>query len=118
LLLSLYGAPDAGPIVTGFLGLLLLSSALGAIGLFASSLTSSQPLAAIGALFAVLALWFAHVGSNALAVGGLAASLSISERLRSFAGGAIDLGDLVFFVTVAGLALVGAAAAVESRRWR
>lgn len=118
LLLELYGAPDAGPVLTGFLGLFLLAAALSAIGVAASSFTSSQPLAAIGGLFGVLVLWFAHTGSEAVRIGGFLGTLSLSERLRGFAGGAVDLGDVVFFLSLAVLALAGAVVGVESRRWR
>lgn len=117
-LLMLYGSPDIGPILSGLIGLLLFAAALCAVGVLMSSLTSSQPLAAIGALFAVLALWFAHTGSEALRIGGFLGALSFSERLRSFAGGLVDLGDVVFFVSLIALALAASAAAVESRRWR
>lgn len=116
-LLTVYGDPDLGPMLTGFLGLVLLCAALAGVGVLGSSLTRSQPLAAIGSLFAVLVLWFAHTGSEAVA-GGFFGGLSISERLRGFAGGAIDLGDLAFFVSIALLTLAAAAAAVESRRYR
>jgi len=118
LLLALYASPDWGPILTGFVGLALLAAALSAIGLLASSLTASQPIAAIGGLFAVLVLWFAHTGSEALPVGGFLGAFSFSERLRSFAGGVIDLGDVVFFVSVVVVSLVAARVAVESRRRR
>ena len=116
-LLTLYGDPDTGPIVTGVFGLVLLCKALAGIGLAGSAFTRSQPLAAIGSLFAVLLLWFAHTGSEAVA-GGFFGTFSISERLRSFAGGVIDLGDLVFFVSIVVVALAGASAAVTSRRYR
>lgn len=117
LLLTVYGDPDAGPIGTGLLGLVLLCVVLAGVGLLASSLTRSQPLAAVGSLLVVMVLWFAHTGSEAVA-GGFFGGFSISERLRLFAGGAIDLGDVAFFVSVALVALAGAAVAVESRRWR
>jgi ABC-2 type transport system permease protein len=117
-LLTVYGDPDPGPIGTGFAGLLLLCAALGGVGVLCSSLTRSQPLAAIGSLFAVLVLWFAHTGSEALAAGGFFGAFSISERLRGFAGGAIDLADVSFFVSVVVVALAATAVAVESRRWR
>jgi ABC-2 type transport system permease protein len=118
LLLSVYGDPDPGPIFTGLLGLVLLGAALAAVGVLGSSLTRSQPLAAIGSLFGVLVLWFAHTGSDALPAGGFIGGFSISERLRSFAGGVIDLGDLAFFLSLVLVALAAASTAVESRRWR
>lgn len=118
LLLQLYGSPDGGPIVAGLIGLALLCAALSAVGVVASSLTSSQPVAAIGGIFAVLLLWFAHTGSESLPAGGFLGAFSISERLRSFAGGLVDLGDVTFFVALAVGALAIAGVAVESRRWR
>jgi ABC-2 type transport system permease protein len=118
LLLQLYGSPDGGPIVAGLIGLALLCAALTAVGVVASSLTSSQPVAAIGGIFAVLLLWFAHTGSESLPAGGFLGAFSISERLRSFAGGLVDLGDVTFFVGLAVGALAIAGVAVESRRWR
>jgi ABC-2 type transport system permease protein len=118
LLLALYGSPDTGPIITGSIGLVILAAAVGAVGVFASSLTTSQPLAAIAGLFVVMVLWFAHAGSDVLSVGGFLGGFSISERLRSFAGGSLDGGDLLFFFSLIAVALAGARAAVESRRWR
>jgi ABC-2 type transport system permease protein len=118
LLLALYGSPDTGPVVAGLIGLALLCAALAAVGVVSSSLTSSQPVAAIGGIFAVLLLWFAHTGSDALPAGGFLGAFSISERLRSFAGGLVDLGDVTFFVGVVVAALAVAGVAVESRRWR
>jgi hypothetical protein len=88
------------------------------VGLLASSLTASQPVAAIGGIFAVLLLWFAHTGSDALPTGAFLGAFSISERLRAFAGGLVDLGDVAFFVAIIVVALCAAAVGVESRRWR
>lgn len=117
-LLAAYGSPDPAPIATGLLGLTLLAAALTGVGLLASSLTSSQPLAAAGGLLGVLLLWFAHVGSSAIPAGSLLASLSVSERLRGFAGGAVDLSDVVFLVSLALGAVAVAVAAVDARRLR
>jgi ABC-2 type transport system permease protein len=116
-LLFAYGDPDPGPVLTGMLGLAVLGASMAAVGVLASSLTSSQPVAAVLGLFAVLALWFAHVGSEGLPTA-VVAALSISERLRSFASGVIDLADGVFFASLVVVALAGAVAAVESRRRR
>jgi ABC-2 type transport system permease protein len=117
-LLSVYGDPDVGPVFTGFLGLMLLCALLAGVGVLTSALTSSQPVAAIGGLFGVLVLWFAHTGSEAVAVGGFLGAFSISEHLRAFAGGVVDLTDVAFFLSVVVVTLGGAGVAVESRRWR
>lgn len=116
--LAMWGDPDLGPVLTGLGGLALLAVPLVGVGMLASSLTTSQPVAAVGALFAVLLLWFAHVGSNAVVTGPLLAALSISERVRGFAGGIVDLADVVYLLSLAVVAVAGAAVATEARRWR
>lgn len=118
LLLELWGEPDSGPAITGFVGLALLAAALAAVGTLASSLTASQPVAAMVAVASVLVLWFAHVGSEAVSTGPLLAAFSVSERLRTFAGGAVDTGDVAFFVSLGAGALVLSALAVDGRRLR
>ena len=118
LLLHLYGNPETGPIEAGYLGLVVLAAVLAGVGVLASSLTTSQPLAALVGLFVTLLLWFAHVGSDTISTSGLLARLSLSERLRTFAGGAIDTGDLGFFVVMTAGALVMAAAVLAVRRLR
>jgi ABC-type transport system involved in multi-copper enzyme maturation permease subunit len=109
------GDPDGGPVVAGFLGLALVASALAALGVAASAFTSSSPVAAVMAFFISLLLWFAHVGSETLAAGGLVARLSISERLRTFAGGGIDTGDVAALVAVTVVLLVVASVGAARR---
>src|SRR3954447_22086532 len=48
-LLRIYGRPDLGPIFSGYLGILLVGALFIAIGLFCSSLTRSQVVAAVSA---------------------------------------------------------------------
>jgi ABC-2 type transport system permease protein len=117
-LTALWGDPDDGPAVAGFVGLALLAAAATAIGVLASACTESQPIAAVAALFAGVVAWFAHVGDPAVGDAGLLAALSFSERLRLFAGGAFDTGDVVFFVFATAAALVLAAAVIDLRRLR
>jgi ABC-2 type transport system permease protein len=117
-LVALLGEPDRGPIVAGFLGLVLLTAALTSLGTLASSLTSSQPVAAMIGFVVAAVLWFSGAGGSVITVGGLLAHLSLSERLRSFAGGAVDTGDVGFLVALT-IGLLGLTiAAVEARRQR
>lgn len=116
-LLELWGEPDRGPMVAGFVGLAVLVLALSGIGVLASALTASLPVASMGAFFVSLLLWFSHAGSGAPG-GDLLARVSLSERLRGFAGGGIDVGDVVFLVCVAGACLVVATAVLDLRSRR
>lgn len=117
-LVALLGEPDRGPIVAGFFGLALLTAALTALCTFASSLTSSQPVAAMVGFVVAAVLWFSGTGGSVITFGGLLSHLSLSERLRSFAGGAIDTGDVGFLVALT-IGLLGlTVASVEARRQR
>lgn len=117
-LLGWWGDPDPGPVITGYLGLLLLTAAVSAVGVLTSTLTSSQPVAAMTAFFVVLLLWFAHVGADQVSETGLLGHFSLSERLRGFAGGGIDVADTVFLCCLAAGSLLLAVMAVHVRRER
>lgn len=117
-LVNWFGDPDPGPVVAGLAGLVLLAAPLCAVGVLASAVSGSQAVAAMATLFVTLPFWFAHVGSESLAAGSLLARLSLSERLRLFAGGAVHTGDVAFFVVIAVSAGALAALAVDARRLR
>lgn len=108
-LVNAWGDPDPGPAVSGLIGLLLFCLALSAIGIAASSVTSSQPVAALLAFFLGLLLWFSHVGSESWGGGGVLAHFSLSERLRAFSSGVIDSTDagLLVVLCLAGLLAAG-----------
>ena len=113
------GPLDMGPIVSGYLGLILFAMASVAIGLLISSLADSQAVAFFITFFVLLVLWF--VGSVAESVGGWPGNalsyLSFQTRLSGFMRGLIDTRDLIFFISVTGLALVVAFRALERRKW-
>lgn len=117
-LLSAWGSPDTGPVIAGFAGLALFAATLTGVGVLASTLTTSQPVAAVVALFLSLLFWFADVADDAPTAGSLFARFSLRERLRSFASGVIDTSDVAWFVLLVLAALLLAAQAVESRRLR
>jgi len=115
-LVALWGDPDVGPLLTGFVGLALLAAAAAGLGILTSALTSSQAVAATAAAFVSLALWFGGgVGSGARTA---LSRASLSERLRLFSSGAVDTGDVAFFVCLTAGCLVLAAAALDARRLR
>jgi ABC-2 type transport system permease protein len=120
LLLAVFGDPDLGPIGTGYLGLVLLGAAALAIGIFASSLTANQILAAVLAGGILFGLWF--VGSAARFVpeapGKVLAFVSLSYHFTDFTRGVIDTRGIVYFANVTALFLFLATRSLETRRWR
>lgn len=109
----LWGDPDPGPIVTGFLGLALLTGTVAAIGLAASAATSSQALASLVTILGGLVLWFVGSATSGSSTARLLGAFSLSERLRTFAAGGIDIADVAFFAGVAVLGVLMAAVLVR-----
>ena len=73
---------DIGPVLTGYLGLLLYSAACGAIGLAASSLTSNQLIAAVVGVAILLTLSFAD--SVGYTLSGIIKTILIVNRQKLF----------------------------------
>jgi gliding motility-associated transport system permease protein len=113
------GPLDMGPVFSGYLGLVLFSCASVAVGLLVSALTDSQAIAFFITFFALIVLWF--TGTFASSLGGWLGDtlnyLSFQSRLDGFTRGLIDTRDVVYFVSVTGLALVVAFRALERRKW-
>lgn len=114
-------SPDAGPIITGYLGLVLIGAVYVSIGAFASALTSSQSLAFLATVM-FLVLFSLASSTLAARVGRpfdeLLTSLSIDRRMRDFAIGVLDTTHVVYFAGLIGLFTSLTAGAVALRRWR
>ncbi len=117
LALAVLGAPDWGPIYSGYVGLFLLGAALVAIGLMTSSLVSNQIIAALLSLSIFLVLWIIdYLGwllpdpFNALFV-----NLSLLVHFRPFATGSLFLSDAGYFLSVT---LLGLFVSVRALAWR
>jgi ABC-2 type transport system permease protein len=110
---------DWGQIATGYLGVFLLGGATLALGLFASSLTANQIIAAISAFALLLLFWLIgapqEIGS---AGGGLLGVLSLRDHLPNLAKGVIDTKDLLYYLCFAFFFLFLTKRQLESRRWR
>jgi ABC-2 type transport system permease protein len=119
LLLMWFGDPDWGPIVTGYLGLFLLGSVSLAVGLFASSLTSNQLVAAVVAGGILGALWFVGMAADLLpeALGEVVGYVSLSHYFPDFMRGVIDTRGIIYYLSITVLFLFLAIRSLESSRW-
>lgn len=114
-----YSQPDIAPILAAYLGLVLLGAGLLALGLFFSSLTRNQIVAALLTLGALLVLWLLEfAGQRGGDTGRLFAYLSVTGHLEGFARGVIATRDLVFYLSFAAFWLFLTRESVRSRRWR
>jgi ABC-2 type transport system permease protein len=115
-----YGNPEAGVVLGGFLGLLLLATAFLSVGLLTSSLTENQIIAAVSCLVVLLLLyviaWPAETAGPTL--GAVLRYVSLTEHFGDMVKGVIDTKTLVYFASVTVLALFLTQRSVESLRWR
>ena len=112
--------PDVGPLATGYLGVVLQGATLLSLGLFASSLTSNQVVAAVVAFTIGLAFWL--IGAAGNFVGGPQVAevlryLTFPERFQDFARGIIDLRSVVFYVSLIAAFLFLTYTSLQTRRW-
>ena len=121
-LLYLYSEPrpPLGPIYTGFLGALLLGGALLTIGLFISSLTENQIVAATLCFGVFIILWVVDAVAGAgTTVGNEALRyLSIMNHYEDFTKGVLDSRHVVFYVSMIFLGLFLTSVSLNSAKWR
>lgn len=120
LVISFFASPGWGIIAGNLLGSLLYASAMISIGVFLSSLTESQVIAAISTFGVSILLMVVDQMAIMLHNDWLVAVVSFtsfSSRYAPFASGVLDLSSVVFFLSVAGGFLFLTSRRLESRRW-
>lgn len=121
-LLALYGRPDLGPILSGYLGVLLVGALFISIGLFCSSLTKSQIVAAVLsiALLTIVTIipWWVGSKANISDAWRTIMNQGVFTRYTDFSKGVIDTGNLIFFIAATAVFLFITVKVLESRRWK
>jgi ABC-2 type transport system permease protein len=116
----IYGDPDAGPILSGYLGLVLIGASCLALGTLVSSLTENSIVAGFAGFALFLVLWLVHwVAEYAT---GPAASvlsyLSVVGHFEDMSKGVLDTRDVVFYLSLVVFGLFATMRSLESGRWR
>ncbi len=121
-ILARYGSPDYGPIASGYLAMFLVGIAFVAIGLFTSSVTQNQVIAYMMGAITLLLLWFSGFFAQALqsaqALSDALNYLYLPGHFQDFFNGVIDTTHILYFVSLAVIAIFLTVRVVESRRWR
>jgi ABC-2 type transport system permease protein len=119
--LSMPPGIDHGGTWGSYIGLLFLSGAFVAIGIFSSSLTENQVVAFI---IAVFLCFFVYLGFQFVSeIPGLRGldyfilSLGINEHYISMSRGVIDSRDLIYFISIIALFILFTKTTLESRKW-
>ncbi len=112
------GNLDQGAVITGYLGLLLMSGTYISIGLFASSINKNQIVAFLVTLFIGI---FFHILFGALAsnfsggAGKILYYLSLENHYESITRGVIDISDLIYFFSIMAISLFASEAVLSKR---
>jgi ABC-2 type transport system permease protein len=118
LLVASMGNPDAGPVLTGYAGLVLAGLAFLAVGVAVSAATANPLVAAAGTAAALLALWLGGVLGGGL--GGrphtVLQYLSPASHVTGFLRGTIAVADVTYFLSLAVTGLVAAVLILGARR--
>lgn len=113
------GDIDSGPVIGGYLGLLLMAGVFVAVGLLASSLTENQIVAFIVGFLICFALFM--LDKVLIYVPGYMASvveyLGTDAHYRNIARGVIDSRDVIYFVSLIGFSLYLSVLSLERRKW-
>ena len=113
------GSVDIGPVITGYLGLLLMGGVYIGIGLLASSLTENQIVAFILSFLAVLAL-FLMDKILIYVPEGFASTLEflgIDYHFSNIVRGVIDSRNIIYFGSLLGFSLLLTTVSLERRKW-
>ncbi len=115
------GQLDWGPVIGGYLGLMLHSAAAVALGLLVSALTESQVIAgfvSVALLFLLHLSGFVSLDSIGVeGVRDVVTFASFHSRFEPFTRGMINTRDVVYFASITVLALMASFTALERRKW-
>lgn len=119
-LLFWFGNPELGPILSGYLGLLLLGGGFIAVGLLVSSMTRNQIVAGMATFGTFLMLWVISWLGDAAGptTRTILSYLSITEHFDDFSKGIIDTKHVIYYLSFIAFGLFLTAKAVDSERWR
>ena len=118
--LFMIGEPDIGPVLTGYLGILLTAGCYVSIGIFASSLTENQIVAAVITFGFSLFMWVIGWGAQTAnsTTGQVLQYLSVIEHMDRFLKGMIETSDLAYYLSFIIFGLFLCYRTLDSNRWR
>ena len=118
--LYMYGEPNTAVIISSTIGILLIGAAFIAIGLFVSSLTENQLVAAVGTMGILIFLLLVGLLTSYIdvyAVRVVIDWISIYSRFGNFSYGILDPATLVYYFSICFVFMFLTVRIYEKRRW-
>ncbi|MBQ7897064.1 MAG: ABC transporter permease [Clostridia bacterium] len=117
---SRYGTVNTAEVISNFIGVSCIAMSLIAIGLFISSLTESQFIAAIGSIAVILGILLVGVFSSSITndfVRVFVKWFSILDRFVNFRYGIFDISSIVYYISISAIFIFLTVRVYEKRRW-
>ena len=120
MLVAFFGDPEWGVIASGYVGLFLMGGAFISLGIFMSTLTENQIIAAVLSFASLLILYMvgATAGFVGERMGHFLEYISIITHLDNFAKGVLDTSDMMYYLLFMLFFLFLSMRSLESKRWR
>ena len=120
LIISYFGSVDWGILFSNYLALILLGAAFIAIGMFISSLTENQVVAAVGGICSLLFLCLVDILTNYISIDFITDflnSISFYNKYYEFTCGIFNLSSVLFYISTAVIFNFLTVRVFEKRRW-
>lgn len=120
LIISYFGSVDWGILFSNYLALILLGAAFIAIGMFISSLTENQVVAAVGGICSLLFLCLVDILTNYISIDFVTDflnSISFYNKYYEFTCGIFNLSSVLFYISTAVIFNFLTVRVFEKRRW-
>ena len=122
-IISVFGNPNAAEIAGNYIGILLVAGVFISVGMFISSLTENQLIAAVGAYGVFFVLYILNI--VVLSMGrafpswaiGLFSFISVFYRFDTISRGLLAFDDMVYYISVTALFLFLCYRVLEKKRW-
>ena len=114
------GSLSFSMLMVQYVGFFMMGATFMAVGVFISSMTESQVVAAVVSFAVAFFIWLGNntltdLGSDFLNM--VASSLNMLARYQNFADGIVGFAPFVYYISLSGLFLFLTVRAIERRRW-
>jgi ABC-2 type transport system permease protein len=106
-------------VAMGYLGLLMVGAAMVSVGLFASTVTEKQVVAAVLSIGILVIFWFVGggIGAASQRATDFMREVSLYQPFQNMISGLLDLRDIVFLISFSVVMLFISHRVMESGRW-
>jgi len=106
-------------VAMGYVGLLMMGAAMVSVGLFASTVTEKQVVAAVLSIGILVIFWFVGggIGAASQRATDFMREVSLYQPFSNMISGLLDLRDIVFLISFAVVMLFLSHRVLEASRW-